>query len=86
MTRTKASPIKSYQDKCGKTLYMFLVYLGIDELTGKAKNTTLHGFKTKKETELELNRIKVKQMEHTDRLALKHIKRCMIYGLFTTKK
>lgn len=60
MTNKKASPIKSYQDKSGKTMYMFRVYLGVDELTGKAKNTTRRSFRTKKEAELELNRIKVK--------------------------
>lgn len=67
MTSKKASPIKSYQDKSGKTLYMFRVYLGIDELTGNAKNTTRRGFRTKKEAELELNRIKVKVADGTYR-------------------
>ncbi|MFA1739367.1 site-specific integrase [Lysinibacillus fusiformis] len=65
MANKKASSIKSYQDKSGKTMYMFRVYLGIDELTGKAKNTTRRGFKTKKEAELELNRIKVKVADGT---------------------
>ncbi|MER2172918.1 MAG: Arm DNA-binding domain-containing protein, partial [Psychrobacillus psychrodurans] len=49
MTKNNSSPIKSYQNKDGKILYMFRVFLGTDELTGKAKNTTRRGFKTKKE-------------------------------------
>lgn len=67
MTNKKASPIKPYQDKSGKTMYMFRVYLGLDELTGKAKNTTRRGFRTKKEAELELHRIKVKVADGTYR-------------------
>jgi len=65
MTYKKSSPIKSYQDKSGKTMYMFRVYLGVDELTGKTKNTTRRGFRTKKEAELELNRIKVQVADGT---------------------
>lgn len=65
MTNKKASPIKSYTDKTGRTMYMFRVYLGIDDLTGKAKNTTRRGFKTKKEAELALAKIKVQVSEGT---------------------
>jgi len=59
MKKNNSSPIKNYQNKDGKTLYMFRVFLGTDELTGKAKNTTRRGFKTKKEAELALARIKL---------------------------
>ncbi|MEK4521160.1 Arm DNA-binding domain-containing protein [Psychrobacillus sp. FSL W7-1493] len=44
---------------------MFRVFIGTDELTGKAKNTTRRGFKTKKETELALARIKLQVSEGT---------------------
>lgn len=65
MTNNNSSPIKSYQNKDGKTLFMFRVFLGTDELTGKAKNTTRRGFKTKKEAELALARIKLQVSEGT---------------------
>lgn len=65
MTINNSSPIKGYQNKDGKTLYMFRVFLGTDELTGKAKNTTRRGFKTKKEAELALARIKLQVSEGT---------------------
>jgi integrase len=65
MTKNNSSSIKSYQNKDGKTLYMFRVFLGTDELTGKAKNTTRRGFKTKKEAELALARIKLQVSEGT---------------------
>lgn len=63
MTKNNSSPIKSYTNKNGTTLYMFRVFLGTDELTGKAKNTTRRGFKTKKEAELALARIKLQVSE-----------------------
>ncbi|MER2192133.1 MAG: site-specific integrase [Solibacillus sp.] len=63
MTKKNSLPIKSYKNKDGKTLYMFRVFLGTDELTGKAKNTTRRGFKTKKEAELALARIKLQVSE-----------------------
>lgn len=40
-------------------------FLGTDELTGKAKNTTRRGLKTKKEAELALARIKLQVSEGT---------------------
>ena len=63
----KVSPIQSYTKKNGDTLYMFQVYLGIDELTGKQKRTTKRGFKTRKEAELALSRIKIQVSEGTYR-------------------
>ncbi len=65
MIKKKHSPIKGYLDKSGKNLYMFRVYLGIDELTGKPKNTTRRGFKSRKEAELALAKIKVQVSEGT---------------------
>ncbi|XSE67254.1 Arm DNA-binding domain-containing protein [Lactiplantibacillus plantarum] len=44
--------IKKYQDKDGNTRYQFQVYLGVDPLTGKKKNTRRRGFKTKKKPRL----------------------------------
>ncbi|WP_374965366.1 tyrosine-type recombinase/integrase [Lysinibacillus sp. RS5] len=67
MTKKNSSSITSYQNKYGKTLYMFRVYLGVDELTGKAKTTTRRGFKTKKEAELALSKIKIQVSEGTYR-------------------
>ncbi|MEK4486938.1 site-specific integrase [Psychrobacillus sp. FSL H8-0484] len=60
MTKKKVSPIRSYMLKNNKgKRYEFPVYLGIDPLTGKPKHTTRRGFKTIKEAELELARLKL---------------------------
>ena len=59
MTKKKVSPIKSYKLKNGETRYEFPAYLGIDPLTGKQKRTMKRGFKTRKEAELALARIKL---------------------------
>lgn len=59
MTKQKVSPIKSYKLKNGETRYQFPAYLGIDPLTGKQKRTMKRGFKTRKEAELALARIKL---------------------------
>lgn len=67
MRNKKTSLVQSYKNKHGVTLYMFQVYLGSDELTGKQKRTTRRGFKTKKEAELALSRIKIQVAEGTYR-------------------
>lgn len=59
MTKKKVSPIKSYKLKNGETRYEFPAYLGVDPLTGKQKRTLKRGFKTRKEAELALARIKI---------------------------
>ena len=59
MTKKKVSPIKSYKLKTGETRYEFPAYLGIDPLTGKQKRTMKRGFKTRKEAELALARLKL---------------------------
>lgn len=59
MAKKKVSPVKSYTLKNGDKRYEFPVYLGIDPLTGKQKRTTKRGFKTIKEAELALARIKL---------------------------
>ncbi|ACA38107.1 site-specific integrase [Lysinibacillus sphaericus] len=59
MAKKKVSPIKSYELKNGETRYEFPVYLGIDPLTGKQKRTMKRGFKTHKQAELALARIKL---------------------------
>ena len=41
--------IKEYRKKDGSKWYSFKAYTGIDPMTGKQKNTTWRGFKTKKE-------------------------------------
>lgn len=55
----KVSPIRSYKLKNGETRYEFPAYLGIDPLTGKQKRTMKRGFKTRKEAELALARLKL---------------------------
>lgn len=52
--------IKKYKLKNGDTRYMFQIYVGTDKATGKQKRTTRRGFKTKKEAELSLARLRLK--------------------------
>lgn len=59
MTKKKVSPIKGYKLKNGETRYEFPAYLGTDPLTGKQKRTMKRGFKTRKEAELALARLKL---------------------------
>jgi integrase len=59
MNNTKNSVIKMYTKKNNEKCYMFKVYCGIDPLTGKEQYTTRRGFKTKKEADLALARIKL---------------------------
>lgn len=59
MTKKKVSPIKSYKLKNGEIRYEFPAYLGVDPLTGKQKRTMKRGFKTRREAELALARIKL---------------------------
>ncbi|KQL33339.1 site-specific integrase [Psychrobacillus sp. FJAT-21963] len=59
MTKKKVSPIKSYKLENGNLRYEFPLYLGIDPLTGKQKRSSRSGFKTRKEAELALARIKL---------------------------
>lgn len=87
MTKNNSSPIKSYENKDGKTLYKFQVYLGVDELTGKARSTTRRGFKTKKEAELVLARIKLQVSEGTYKQKVqRHIRKYTIFGSHNTKE
>lgn len=51
--------IKQYTKKDGSKLWMFQTYLGINQATGKEIRTTRRGFGTKKEAQLELNRLLV---------------------------
>lgn len=59
MAKKKTSVIERYKLKNGQTRYMFQVYIGTDPLTGKQQRTTRRNFKTKKEAELALARIKL---------------------------
>ncbi|SOC13515.1 site-specific recombinase XerD [Ureibacillus xyleni] len=67
MRKFKTTSIRSYTLKNGEKRYMFKVYLGVDPLTGKQKDTTRRGFKTKKEAEIALARIKLEVSEGTFR-------------------
>lgn len=51
--------IRSYELKNGQKRYMFQLYIGVDPLTDKEQRTTRRGFKTKKEAELTLARLKL---------------------------
>lgn len=51
--------IKQYEKKDGTKAWMFQTYLGINPLTGKELRTTRRNFKTKKEAQVELNRLLV---------------------------
>ncbi|MEK4081573.1 site-specific integrase [Solibacillus sp. FSL K6-1126] len=51
--------IKSYTKKDGKTYYMFKLYLGMDNETGKQIHVTRRGFLTKKEANLALAQLRV---------------------------
>lgn len=59
MRNTKNTAIKMYIKKNNEKCYMFKVYCGTDPLTGKEQYTTRRGFKTKKEADLALARIKL---------------------------
>ncbi|WP_423252781.1 tyrosine-type recombinase/integrase [Melissococcus plutonius] len=51
--------IKQYTKKDGSKAWQFQTYLGINQATGKEIRTTRRNFKTKKEAQLELNRLLV---------------------------
>ena len=50
---------KQYDKKDGSKAWQFQSYLGINPANGKPIKTTRRGFKTKKEAQLELNRLLV---------------------------
>lgn len=50
---------KQYTNKKNEKLWLFQIYLGVDEATGKEIRTTRRGFKTKKECQLEAKRLAV---------------------------
>ncbi|MFJ7738255.1 tyrosine-type recombinase/integrase [Lysinibacillus sp. NPDC097287] len=54
----KYPQIKSYQLKDGTTVFRFTVYLGVDPLTGKEKIVTRSKFKTVKQAELAIEKLK----------------------------
>jgi hypothetical protein len=59
MAKKKTGAIESYTLKSGEKLYRFKVYIGLDPLTGKELRTTRSKFKTIKEAELALARLKL---------------------------
>lgn len=54
----KYPQIKSYQLKDGTTVFRFTVYLGVNPLTGKEKIVTRSKFKTVKQAELAIEKLK----------------------------
>ncbi|WP_079524393.1 site-specific integrase [Solibacillus isronensis] len=59
MAKKKTGSIESYILKNGEKRYRFQIYIGMDPLTGKEIRTTRSKFKTKKEAELALARLKL---------------------------
>ena len=59
MAKKKTGAIESYTLKSGEKRYRFQIYIGLDPLTGKELRTTRSKFKTKKEAELALARLKL---------------------------
>lgn len=59
MAKKKSTTVECYPLKDGQKRYRFKIYVGIDPLTGKEQRTTRSNFKTKKEAELALARIKL---------------------------
>ena len=51
--------VKVYKNKKGEKRYRFQLYLGVDPITGRPKKTTKQGFKTIKEANLEIARLKL---------------------------
>jgi len=67
MGKITTTSIKDYYKKNGDKCFMFKVYTGVDPLTGKEQYTTRRGFKTKKEAELALARLKLEISKGTFR-------------------
>lgn len=59
MTKKKKSTIESYELKNGEKRYMFQLYIGVNSLTGIEQRTTRRGFKTQKEAQLALSRLRL---------------------------
>ena len=59
MVKKKSTTIECYTLKNGQKRYRFKFYVGVDPLTGKEMRTTRSNFKTKKEAELALARVKL---------------------------
>ncbi|WP_400243232.1 tyrosine-type recombinase/integrase [Niallia sp. JL1B1071] len=57
-TSKKYQQIKPYQLKNGTTLFRFTIYLGINPLTGKEETVTRSKFKTVKQAELAIEKLK----------------------------
>lgn len=59
MNKSKTTSINPYTKKNGEKCYFFKVYAGVNPLTGKPISTTRRNFKTKKEADLALARLKL---------------------------
>lgn len=55
--------IKKYTKKDGTTAYMFDLYLGVDNVTGKKRRTTRRGFNSMKAAKVALNRLEYQVQE-----------------------
>lgn len=59
--------IKEYKLKNNETRYMFKTYLGINPYTGEQVHTTRRGFKTKREANIELARLRTNWLEDLEK-------------------
>lgn len=70
-----ADIIKEYQLKNGSQRYMFKVYLGISPYTGEQVHTTRRGFKTRREANIELSRLKTNWLDDLEKQMLEKKKK-----------
>lgn len=59
--------IKEYKTKNGEKRYMFHIYLGINPANGKEIHGNKRGFKTKREANIEMNRLKANWLDDLER-------------------
>lgn len=67
MSKKNRTSIQEYTLKNKEKRYMFKIYIGVDPLTGKEIRTTRRGFKTLKEAETALSRLKLEIIDGTFR-------------------
>lgn len=73
--------IEEYVLQNGLKRYMFRAYLGVDPSTGKAKNTTRRGFKTKKEANLAYSKL-ILEVEEDGFKTIKYNRFSDVYDLW----
>lgn len=74
--------VKSYTTKNGDTRYMFQLYCGTDQLTGKKKRTTRRGFQTAFEADIELKRLELELSNDVSIEKKKSVKFKQVYEMW----